>query len=740
MSVLAASLWLAPSVAAATFEWVTVGDPGNDCDDEVLDCFGRVDYVYRISKYEVTNAQYAEFLNAKAASDPLELFNTFMTDFGGGITRNGSPGSYTYSTIPGRESRPVIYLSYFDALRFANWLHNGQGYGDTETGAYTLMGGTPTPSNTFVERNPEATIFIPTENEWYKAAYYDPASGAYYQYPAGTDTQIVCSAPTATPNTANCGPVLPDLTNVGSYPGSPSPNGTFDQGGNVEEWIDAIVFLDHRALRAGGAHTPADRLGREIRNYDEPSYEAYGVRVAAIANGVICGDAICEGGENPINCAVDCPDVCGDGLCTGSEDLQTCAADCACGTHSDCDDGAFCNGIELCSGGGCQAGAPVDCADGVGCTADTCNEATDSCNHAPMDVVCDDGVFCNGVETCDPTLGCQAGPAVPCDDGVSCTSDSCSNVTHMCTHTPVHAVCNNGLFCDGAETCHATLDCQAGGNPCPGQSCNETNDTCVGSSEVWLSFIDSASVPGVGTVQNEDIVTRNVSSGAWSMVFDGSDVGLSGFTIDGMARMANGNILLSFTASGSVPGMTGGPSGTTLDDSDIVRFAPTTLGTNTAGSFVFYFDGSDVGLTSDDEDIDAIVLTSSGQLAISTIGAVSAAGASGADTDLLLFNSTSLGSATAGSLSVYFDGSDVGLSDNGNEDVDAAAIRSDGAILLSTIGNFSVPGVAGANEDIVRFSPTALGSATSGAYSMYLDLSALGIATSEDVGSVHLVE
>jgi hypothetical protein len=122
----------------------TLGDPGNACDTQTQGCFGAVFYTYRIAKQEVTNAQYAEFLNAKAASDPLGLYNTEMGSTGfGGISRNGGSGSYTYSVIAGREDKPVNYVSYFDALRFANWLNNGQGGGDTETGAYTLLGGLP---------------------------------------------------------------------------------------------------------------------------------------------------------------------------------------------------------------------------------------------------------------------------------------------------------------------------------------------------------------------------------------------------------------------------------------------------------------------------------------------------------------------------------------------------------------------------------------------------------------------
>lgn len=351
--------------------------------------------------------------------------------------------------------------------------------------------------------------------------------------------------------------------------------------------------------------------------------------------------------------------------------------------------------------------------------------APSGCTTNPQ---CDDGVFCNGAETC-VAGSCQAG-------GYPCGSQLCRESDDQCVNCLTAATCDDGLFCNGAESCNGAGNCQAGSDPCPGLTCDETNNVCIGGAEVWMSFVAATSVPGVGTVQNEDVVARSVSTGAWSMIFDGSDVGLGGLTIDGMARMADGSILLSFTDSGSIPGMTGGPSGTTLDDSDVVRFVPTSLGSTTAGSFVFYFDGSDVGLTTNNEDVDAIALTASGQLVISTLGAATPTGATGADTDLFVFTATSLGSATAGSFAVYFDGSDVSLSDNGNEDVDAASILPDGRILLSTIGNVSVPGVSGANEDVLRFTPTTLGATTSGTYAMYLDLSTLGIATGADVGSV----
>ena len=174
-----------------------------------------------------------------------------------------------------------------------------------------------------------------------------------------------------------------------------------------------------------------------------------------------------------------------------------------------------------------------------------------------------------------------------------------------------------------------------------------------------MSFIAATTVPGVGTAADEDIVSYNTGSGLWSLVFDGSDVGLSGLCDRRARPPSSGDILLSFTASGSVAGMTGGPSGTTLDDSDIVRFIPTSLGATTAGSFVFYFDGSDVGLTTDAEDVDAIAIAPDGRLVVSTLDAFSVTGVSGQDEDLIVFNATSLGSVTAGTWAMHFDGSDV---------------------------------------------------------------------------------
>ena len=285
-------LWglLAGPTSAVTIDWVLVGDPGNAADTPSSNCFaancGSVGYEYFISKYEVTNAQYAEFLNAKAQDDPFGLYNPNMgAQAQGGITRSGSPGSYTYAVKSGFADKPVNYVSFYDSLRFANWLNNGQQSADTETGAYTLLGGTAEPSNgTTVTAEPGANIFLPTGNEWYKAAYWAPGTQSYLDYPAGSNTQTVCAAPGATPNTANCDSVVGNVTDVGAYTGSASPNGTFDQGGNLWEWTEEIVSDSLRGVRGGSWFSGAGNLAASSTAIDGPTNENFwiGFRVARL--------------------------------------------------------------------------------------------------------------------------------------------------------------------------------------------------------------------------------------------------------------------------------------------------------------------------------------------------------------------------------------------------------------------------------------------------------------------------
>jgi cysteine-rich repeat protein len=256
-----------------------------------------VPYTHQISKYEVTNAQYAEFLNAVAWIDTNGLYITAMGSGRGGITRDGSPGFYTYSARAGREQMPVNYVSFYDALRFANWLHNDQPTGlqhstTTEDGAYDMSLGSG------VVRKAGAKVFLTSENEWYKAAYFNGTS--YFDYPAGSDTQITCAVTGPTPNTANCDLVVFELTDVGSYTGSPSPYGTFDQGGNVSEWNEAHGS-SLSGYRGGTFLSYPTSLASSHRSVDSPvsQLSLLGFRVASIPGGWFptCGDGLIEGGE-----------------------------------------------------------------------------------------------------------------------------------------------------------------------------------------------------------------------------------------------------------------------------------------------------------------------------------------------------------------------------------------------------------------------------------------------------------
>jgi formylglycine-generating enzyme required for sulfatase activity len=264
-------------LAASALEWVTIDDPGNPPDDEVscrlkVQCvtdLGSVPYAFRISRYETTNAEYAAFLNAVAAADPRGLYNPNLSNPNlstpvDEIRRTGSSGSFTYAVAPGREQHPVRYIDFFRALRFANWLHNGQPSGaqdatTTEDGAYTLLGANPPD----VERNAGALYWLANEDEWYKAAFYDPSVGWYWDHATGGDEPPVGEPPPGAVNSANlcprpwtvggpssCEPGVsagPDeLTPVGSYVDSPSPFGTYDQAGNVWEYLEDREFVVER--------------------------------------------------------------------------------------------------------------------------------------------------------------------------------------------------------------------------------------------------------------------------------------------------------------------------------------------------------------------------------------------------------------------------------------------------------------------------------------------------------------
>ncbi|MBN2295382.1 MAG: SUMF1/EgtB/PvdO family nonheme iron enzyme [Pirellulales bacterium] len=275
-----ASCW-ATLVHGVTLDWVSVGNPGNAGELSGWGAggggpnriCGGVDYTYRISKYEATTAQYVEFLNAVADSDPNGLYNTDMwsEESGCKIERTGVEGSYNYSIAADRANRPVNCVSFLDAMRFINWLENGQptgaqDAGTTEDGVYAIN---PINDGLSEVRNPNATYFLPNDDEWYKAAYHknDGVTGNYWDY--ATQSDIEPSNNLIDPDPGNNATFYygdwPDpagytvgspywTTEVGEFENSASAYGTYDQCGNVWEWNESIILIDddlYRGLRGG---------------------------------------------------------------------------------------------------------------------------------------------------------------------------------------------------------------------------------------------------------------------------------------------------------------------------------------------------------------------------------------------------------------------------------------------------------------------------------------------------------
>ena len=263
---------------------VTVGDPGNAAD---VSGFGAVNYTFNISATEVTNSEYAAFLNAVAATDPNFLYETGMAGATGGITRTGGPGSYSYSVAPGRGDHPVAYVSFYNSLRYANWLNNGspvgsQGISTTEDGAYTITAA-GIAANSIV-RNLDAQFFLPSEDEWYKAAFYDPSTSSYFRYATSSNIDPTAEFPVGGSNSGNFNYVVKDTTPVGAYSAALSPYGTFDQLGNVFEWNESIIGAN-RGIRGGSWYLDGPGfLASSGRGVSSPfsTVGIYGFRIASL--------------------------------------------------------------------------------------------------------------------------------------------------------------------------------------------------------------------------------------------------------------------------------------------------------------------------------------------------------------------------------------------------------------------------------------------------------------------------
>ena len=202
--------------------FIIINDSCNIADSNGL---GATPYVYHMSKYEVTNKEYVEFLNTQAYFLESKFLDSFKSEMSssplGGIIRILCKDRYTYSTKTNMRFKPVNFVSWIDATRYCNWLHNNKTLEDIQTGAYQLK-------NPNLARTSDAKYFLPTENEWYKAAYYDPNMNENKNryYPGIYSLYATASNKLPTPVTVNAG-------GVGTFP-----------SGDLSCLYDAVVLKD----------------------------------------------------------------------------------------------------------------------------------------------------------------------------------------------------------------------------------------------------------------------------------------------------------------------------------------------------------------------------------------------------------------------------------------------------------------------------------------------------------------
>lgn len=270
-----ASLAQADDFTGFSMDFVDIGDAGNAADDTG---YGAVGYNYRMGTHEVSRGMI-EAYNTNSGGPVLTLAD--MTSYGG----NGV-------------NRPATGVSWNEAARFVNWLNTSQGYsaaykfttgGSDDNIALWEVGDTGyDASNLF--RNSNAHYFLPSEDEWYKAAYYDGGTGTYYDYATGSDT-----VPTAVTGGTAAGTAVYDLafttgpadiTNAGGL----SPYGTMAQSGNVWEWGESggtapnDVAGESRVVRGGSWSLNSNYLQSSFRSSSSPGnvHDVVGFRVAAV--------------------------------------------------------------------------------------------------------------------------------------------------------------------------------------------------------------------------------------------------------------------------------------------------------------------------------------------------------------------------------------------------------------------------------------------------------------------------
>jgi sulfatase modifying factor 1 len=253
----------ADTIRGISIDFVPIGNAGNAGDTRTeanpYGC-GAVGYNYRIGKYEVTNAQWNAFTTAVGAP-------------------TGTDGGYSYGSYWTGAQQPTNSVSWYEALQFCNYLTSG----DKSKGAYQFSGNNTNPGSFLgIDRASSistygTTYVIPTEDEWYKAAYFKPNGSGYSLYANGTST-----APVAGVNSNYNGGAIGSPWNITN--GTQEQNGTFDMMGNVWEWNETLIFGSYRGFRGGSCDYYDFGLRSSDRDYGTPDneYDYIGFRVASI--------------------------------------------------------------------------------------------------------------------------------------------------------------------------------------------------------------------------------------------------------------------------------------------------------------------------------------------------------------------------------------------------------------------------------------------------------------------------
>lgn len=271
---LTSSQYFGSGANAFSLDFQYIGNAGNAADN--LTGYGSVNYNYNIGTYSISARQYNAVYNS-------------------GVT-NLNYNNYYEAYLDG----PAGYVSWYQAARFVNWLNTSSGfqaaYNLTDTYSMDLwQSGQSGYDTNNPYRNSLAVYVLPTENEWYKAAYYNPANTSYNLYPTGNSAPTAVSSGTAT-NTAVYGYSNGHAASV-KQAGGLSPYGTMGQGGNAPQWMESANSgvntnaSANRAVRGGDYNGNVTefqstfRLGYGATNIGIPpqiAFNTQGFRVAQL--------------------------------------------------------------------------------------------------------------------------------------------------------------------------------------------------------------------------------------------------------------------------------------------------------------------------------------------------------------------------------------------------------------------------------------------------------------------------